>query len=137
MKFVLLEVLRNEFVHLLSGLVVSLIVFKITGDFNYALLTFLINLFIDVDHLFDYSLAYFKHKPTNKIYLFFHGWEWVLFFLFLLLFTKNPIFLALFMGILNHYIVDVFTNHVKPIAYFLTYRLKRHFALEAFSQNKF
>lgn len=104
---------------------------------------------IDLDHFIDYFLAfgfdwswfYFKNAfqvlKSGKIYVLFHGWEFVMILLLLVFLFRNKyaktIFLSLALGLFFHLWADVVIDDVTPKAYFLTYRIKHNFNNKAIS----
>ena len=134
--------LKTEVFHLIAALVAALVVYMFFGDIRYSILAIVVAFFVDVDHLLDYFLAeglkidlksFFSGEFFNKwkrVVIIFHGWEYVLVFLILFVFTKNPIFAVFSISLFAHYTVDVFTNrHVYKFGYFLIFRLKHKFSI--------
>ena len=107
----------------------------------------LISIFIDLDHFIDYflyvdfsrfNLAEFLAVDyvleVNKIYVLFHGWEFVLLFLLLAnIFKKyQPILLTIGLAVFGHLLVDQFTNGAVFFSYSLIYRFINDFSYNAF-----
>lgn len=102
---------------------------------------------IDTDHLIDYVLAFgtdfrlyyflsgYQFLKSEKIYIIFHGWEYVLLFSIVALLIKRPIlkslFLALALGMFFHLDADVVIDHIPPQTYSVLYRVKHHFDVQA------
>ncbi len=110
---------RDEIMHVLFALVSVFVVWKKTKSYKLALTTFLVAIFIDVDHLVDYfafygfkfNLANFfggKHfEVTQRAYVPFHAWEWVM---LLGIVAKNrgwkSYFTAITLGLFAHLVYD-------------------------------
>ena len=106
---------------------------------------FLSGIFIDLDHHLDYYLArkevplnyrkfvdFFKHERRAKLYLFLHAYE-LLFILWVSIFafSLGNVWLGVALGFTTHIICDEIFNPFKPLAYFMTYRIKHKFSREA------
>lgn len=103
---------------------------------------------VDIDHLFDYVLAFgLSFHPnyffsghmfvvSHKIYVPLHGWEWVIILGFVSYFTKRKSYkyflTALTLGLLSHLIWDQFSNHATTLGYSFIYRLINNFDAKAF-----
>lgn len=111
-------------------------------------------LFLDIDHLVDYYLAFgtnfnityflkgYEFLKSDKIYVFLHAWEWVLLLFVLTLIISRfnlkksvklitvSLLLSFNLGLASHLTIDTFTNKTIFQAYFLTYRLYRNFELK-------
>lgn len=141
--------LKTEIFHLIAALTAALMVHILFGDIRYSILALAVAFFVDVDHLLDYLLAegfrvdfksFFSGEffsKWGKLVIFFHGWEYVLIFLVLFLFTKTPVFAVLSIALFSHYTVDFFTNPcVDKFGYFLTFRLRNKFRFNKVLSNK-
>jgi hypothetical protein len=140
-------------IHILSGLLAGYFVWRLWKKPLPAFLSsFLGAVVIDFDHFIDYFLAfgfnfsaswrinYFIHGyqflKTDKIYILFHGWEYVIIFLILgLLIFKNKtaktVFVALALGMLFHLIYDTNANEgMRFRSYSIIYRAENNFNLE-------
>jgi hypothetical protein len=96
---------------------------------------------IDLDHYLEYFLIKrkfpFQYKElkdfcmydrTNKLYLVFHGYEYlIILWLCLYAFSLNIVWLGVALGLTVHLILDQLTNPIKPLCYFLTFRIKNQF----------
>ena len=81
----------------------------------------------DVDHLFDFYQWYIRRKP-NKIYLFFHAWEYSIIGLLLIgVFHYHPILFAAALAHLGHIATDHFHNGMSPWGYSITFRFVARF----------
>jgi hypothetical protein len=108
--------------------------------------------FVDLDHFFDYYLAFgfkwnwfyfrndFQVLKSGKIYILFHAWELVLILMCLVFLFKNKcaktIFFSLALGLFFHLWTDVIIDQVSPKAYFLIYRIDNNFSNKAISSPK-
>ena len=105
-----------------------------------AAISFACGVLIDLDHLVDY---YATHPPTlklsdiydacaevrlNKLYFLLHSYELIAAqWLAIYTFSLSNAWKAAAIGLTQHIIFDQLTNPVKPLAYFLTYRVYRKF----------
>jgi len=103
---------------------------------------FLSGIFIDLDHHLDYYLAQ-KELPLNfkklvdfcrddqqsKLHLFLHSYE-LLFLLWFSIyyFSLETVWLGIAVGFTMHIICDEIANPMRPLSYFLTYRIKHNFS---------
>lgn len=143
----------HELIHFILSILVGVIIWKKwcmhIGIFIVALIG---GFFIDFDHLFDYFLAFdtkfnlsyflngYQFLKNDKIYIFFHAWEWVIITFFIFLFV-NFIFknkkvqllsfcmLAFSFSLFLHLLIDITTNDMQTKSYFLLYRTNNNFDL--------
>ena len=132
----IIEVFVNECFHVLAGLCASLLLYVLYRDIKVSLLCFVVSILVDVDHLYDFFVAYgfsFDYKKfwtfdffgkNQKIILPLHGWEYCVVLFALSLLFNNIIILGVASGLAAHYFVDTFTNFVVPGTYFILYRYK-------------
>lgn len=95
---------------------------------------------IDIDHMFDYLLFkksvklnlqefmsgnYFK--ICNKIYLPLHSYELSIVLIFIFYILNDTSFIFVFIAHFLHLLQDQFTNKVRPLSYFFTYRAVNSF----------
>lgn len=111
---------------------------------NAAIVCFLSGIFIDIDHVFDFWITkkklFFSYKDldtfcsqekTGKLYLSFHSIEPILILWLIILYLNlNIVWVGLAVGLSLHLLLDITTNPLRPIAYFLYYRLKQRFKKE-------
>ena len=133
--------------HFLTGLLAGYIVWKIwERPWESFMAGILGGFLIDLDHLIDYFLAFgwnfrldyflngYQFFKYEKLYIAFHGWEYVFIALILVLILKNKIaktiLLALAFGMFFHLSVDSAIHEIRPKTYFVTHRLKNNFELE-------
>ncbi len=108
--------------------------------------------FIDIDHLFDYVVAFglrfridyffkgYQFLKSNKIYLLLHSWELVAFIVLIVLLTfKHSNFRTLKLALLTfsialflHLIVDMKVDYVSLRGYSFIYRWTHNFDLNYF-----
>lgn len=104
--------------------------------------------FIDFDHLIDYFFVFGPHfdfnlfihgasfRLSNKNYVLFHAYEYVVFFALMIPLSKKRvnkmIFTAITLSMLLHLFTDVFIFKVPFQTYFLTYRILTNFTLLPF-----
>lgn len=140
----------SELEHFLLTLGIALLFFWRFHDRRVILFCFFFGFLIDVDHLFDYfayhgfnfNLARFLdvHNymgPAGKIYVLFHGWEYLL--LFWLLgrwlgkrWKIKKLEWAISLVYLGHLLIDHLSFSHHPLVYFFFYRLLNNFSLESF-----
>ena len=128
----------------------SLIFYLIFKSFFGALTCFLVGILVDTDHFFEY----FKYTGWNlnlkqffrfsygvkseRFYFFFHAYEHLLPITIILIASDYNIFvIAAGIGFIQHLFFDQMINPVKPMAYFLTYRLKNRFSRKSFLKDDF
>lgn len=138
--------------HVIISLFLGYVVWKIFGLNNRKSLlisfvfTLLGGVLIDIDHFLDHFLSFgfnFNYEyfingeyflKSNKAYIFFHGFEYVVLFGVLALFAKarfrKMIFIAIALGMLSHLLIDtfLFPNPIK--GYFILYRLLHGFNVD-------
>jgi hypothetical protein len=104
---------------------------------------------VDFDHFIDYFLAFgwhfnfywfskgFEFLKSDRIYLFFHAWEYVIILIIAVIilkkrFSKTRLFLfSIALGLLFHLTGDVIMNEgMKLQSYSLIYRIKNNFKTE-------
>lgn len=137
-------------IHVFLSLLAGLIAWKIwknpIASFTAALIS---GVAVDFDHFIDYFLVFgwsfnlyyftkgFEFLKSDKLYVFFHGWEYVLILLIFAFVFKNKIvksaFLALSLALFFHLVADVIMDKVPPKSYFITVRAKNGFDLKKLS----
>ncbi len=98
---------------------------------------------VDVDHYVDYvrdrglninlkRFFQYSHRiEYDRLFILFHGYEYLVpLALLLVLSDYHLLVAAVIIGFAQHLLFDQFTNPVKPLAYFITYRLKNRFSKE-------
>ncbi|MEK9151268.1 MAG: hypothetical protein AAB547_01410 [Patescibacteria group bacterium] len=104
---------------------------------------------IDLDHLIDYYIAFGPHfdmlsfihgeqfAKNDKIYVLFHGWEYVILLLAVAWLIKSNIklkvaVLALSLGAFFHLLIDVNVNRGMTVrSYSIAYRTFHHYEMKA------
>lgn len=112
-------------------------------SFAGALVCFFAGILVDVDHYVDYVrdrglnlnlkrfFEYGYGLEYERLFILFHGYEYLVPLAFLLVISEYNLFVAaVITGFAQHLLFDQFTNPVKPLAYFITYRLKNRFSKE-------
>ncbi|MEK6645812.1 MAG: hypothetical protein AABY84_03955 [Candidatus Firestonebacteria bacterium] len=106
---------------------------------QYAIISFLAGVFIDLDHLFDYFREYgfpwnlkkffyrFHNHLFKRLVLPFHAYENLIIFGAITFWTTNPVLFSIMIGVSQHMIFDQLTNGIKPQAYLITYRIFKKF----------
>lgn len=120
-----MDLLFHEFTHLFLSLLVGLLLYRHYKIRSLISLSLFVGIFLDLDHLIDYFLAvefsrfnlidfldtrsYFQE--AGKMFIFFHGWEYVLGFLFLSGVIKKyrPWLLTIALAMLGHLVIDQFS----------------------------
>ena len=135
----------TELIHFFTALVLFLLFSSLFG-FSIGLLAFLGAFLIDGDHMFDYFVYILKTKKsfslkrffqanyfdeTGKIFVPLHSWELAAVLMALYFVSFSAVFLVLGVSMLVHLVVDQFTNHVDPLAYFLVWRAVNKFSVKA------
>lgn len=150
---------QHELVHfllsILSGVLVIIVFLK--GAKNKESLYwwsfvggFLGEFLIDIDHLFDYVLAYgIRFRPDyflkgymfdklHKSFVLFHAWEWVIILLITAYFTKRRnlryLLAAIALGMFLHLVYDTYYNHFFILGYSIIYRALHGFDLRYISK---
>lgn len=136
---------RNEIIHFISALLGAVVFYSFTHNFSQSIILIIVALAIDVDHLIDYfiylrrsnktfSFSYFLagkyFHAQNRIYVFFHAWEWVVILLLYSLAGWGSIYGAIAAGLAIHYVVDTATNNVTVDTYLLSVRVIEKFRLD-------
>ena len=140
----------HELIHFIFSLIAGYIGYLISGDLSSFFWGLLGGFFVDADHFIDYFLAFglkfkvsyflkgYEFLKSDKIYILFHSWEFViLLFLFFLYFKNFTNFITLQTIVLSfgiayflHLLFDSYINHLRPLSYFLIYRIVYRFSLK-------
>ena len=87
----------------------------------------LVGVFIDVDHVLD-LYYWLVRNDKRRVWVLLHSYELVPPFLAGAYLTGwSPAVLAAALAFLAHILTDQLTNHVRPLTYFLTYRVAHGF----------
>ena len=74
----------------------------------------------------------------KRLTILFHAHEYSVLLIFMIIATGGNLFvLAVGIGLIQHLIFDQFTNPIKPLAYFITYRFKHKFSKECVLRDDF
>jgi hypothetical protein len=142
-----MNLLLHISIHILLGLVAGFIAWKLWKRPFLAFFSGILGgVAVDVDHLVDYFLAFGIHFNLNyfiwgysflksdKIYLLFHAWEYVVILLVLVLLFKNKaiktVFFGLALGLFFHLSADVVIDKLPMRSYSIIYRAKNNFDLQ-------
>jgi hypothetical protein len=80
----------------------------------------------DTDHLLDYYNWFFRRRG-KRLFLIFHGWEYVIAGAVVLAFAWHPLLLAGVLGHLSHVALDTAANNVHKGTYSVAFRVARGF----------
>jgi len=133
--------------HVVLALLAGLLVWMTSGNMGIPFVAaFVGGVFIDLDHLIDYFFAFrtkfrmsyflkgYQFLKSDKIYVLFHGWEYVIILLFFYVLLDNMVIqsslLALALGMFFHLWTDVLINKIPARSYSLLYRMKNNFDME-------
>jgi hypothetical protein len=130
--------------HTLVSLGFGLAFYFVFRSFAGALICFFAGILVDVDHYVDYVrdrglnlnlkrfFEYGYGLEYDRLFILFHAYEYFVPLAFMLVLSGYNLFVAaVFTGFAQHLLFDQFTNPVKPLAYFITYRLKNRFSRES------
>jgi hypothetical protein len=130
--------------HALVSLGFGIVFYCMFKSFANALLCFCAGVLVDVDHYIDYVRdrgfnfnlkGFFEYSygfEYDRLFILFHGYEYfVPLALMLVLSGYNLPVAAVFIGYAQHLLFDQFANPIKPLAYFITYRLKNRFSKQS------
>ena len=143
-------ILSHELIHLLLTSLIALFFWRRFKDKRLILVSFFFGFFIDIDHLFDYFVHFGLTNnflnffivasyvlPNNKVYIFFHGWEFIIVFWLIGFFLEKKfkikgLSLVILFSYAAHLLWDNFSFHHHPLAYLFLFRLANHFDLKSF-----
>lgn len=134
-------------IHLMLAILAGFIVFRI---WKKPVVSFLASLAggvgVDFDHFIDYYLAFgkkwnmayfqngYQFLKSDKLYILFHGWEYVIILILAVFIMKNrvirSIFLALALGLFFHLCADVVIDGLPVSSYSVINRARNNFSLE-------
>lgn len=134
-------------IHIVFALSAGLIVFLIWKRPGYAFFSaFFSGVDVDFDHFIDYYLALgfhwnwehfkvgYQFLKSDKLYIFFHGWEYIIVFLIAgFIFRAKPVksvFFALALGLAFHLSADVVIDGLSPRSYSIIFRARNNFDIE-------
>jgi len=148
-----MDLITHTLIHLSGVLVAGFVVWKIWGKSLLSFgIAFVSGLLIDFDHLLDYLLVFGKNfkfdyaikgyefLESGKVYVIFHGWEYVLILAGFVFITKSKtvktVLLALSLGLFTHLIIDTVTNGMPPEGYSVIYRAVNNFEAKNIVRQK-
>lgn len=134
-------------IHFISGIIAGLIVWRVWKNFYLSSFFSIIGaVLIDLDHFIDYFIAFgwnfrfeyfirgYQFLENGKIYVIFHGWEYVVLLIVLVAILKNravkAAILALALGLFFHVGADVLLNDIPIRSYSIIYRVKNNFNIQ-------
>ncbi len=122
--------------HLGASIITGATVFLTTKTITPSIACFLIGWLVDVDHIWDFYknvgkdftvkrfLKTFENGEIKKAYLYLHSYELLFGLVFLCFFTHfNYLLSFTTLGFAIHLFLDQIFNPVKPLTYFITYRI--------------
>ncbi len=131
--------------HIAISTAVSAVFLMITKSLEGTIACFLVGIFIDLDHIFDYLFNHgvkidlkhffhtFKLEVLDNIFVFLHSWEIMIVCLVVAWLTDwKPVIVGIFVGGCIHLFLDHLWNGHSPLAYWLSYRIKNRFAAKYF-----
>lgn len=149
----------HELVHVLLGLLIGYLVWKRGKKlFISFFAAFLGSVLVDLDHLFDYFVAFglnfnleyflngYAFLVNDKLFVPLHAWELVLLLLIIFkILEKKPkktlilkyalsFLLAFSLALYSHLIVDTISNNLVLQGYSLIYRAWNNFEISSFSR---
>ncbi|QQG44065.1 MAG: hypothetical protein HYW86_04345 [Candidatus Roizmanbacteria bacterium] len=143
-----MNLLLHESIHLAFTFLSIFVVWKKYKNFWVTLsAAFIGGILIDLDHIIDYVLAFgltfnlnfflegYQFLKTDKLFLFFHAYEYAFILGILFWFIKKNIklkafILALAISMFLHLIFDSYTNKIYVRSYFILERLNQNFDLK-------
>jgi hypothetical protein len=127
--------------HIVASAGVSLGFQAATHSWPATLGCFLSGVLIDTDHYLEYCILRkkfpFRYKDlvdfcfdtrVKKNYLIFHAYEYLfILWLSIYFFDLGVIWIGIAVGLTTHLLLDQWTNPIKPLYYFLTFRIGNQF----------
>lgn len=144
-----MNLLSHEILHLITSLLAAYLVYRRFNNLLLAIIGGVLGGFlIDLDHLFDYILAFglnfnleaflkgYQFVKIDKIYIPLHAWELPVILFLVVVFVKKinirlkTIIAAFALGLFFHLSIDTVTNEQYFRSYFLSYRISKGFELK-------
>jgi hypothetical protein len=135
--------------HVVISLALSGIVYVVFRSWGMSIALLASGILIDLDHILDYLLThrmrfrrqdffrYFYEQQYQKLFLLFHGWEWVALWGVLAWKTGWDSWPAgVFIGMGHHLVLDQMSYGPGPGGYSLLWRLKNGFDRRAFLREE-
>ena len=126
--------------HVVTSGVVSIFVGFFFHSIGCALVTLSAGVLIDIDHLLDYFYSHgFTASPVavydacenhtlKRLFLIFHSYELlIIMWAGIIAFHPANVWIALAIGMTQHLVFDQFTNPLRAMAYFASYRAYKNF----------
>jgi len=127
--------------HLLISVILSSLFYLFTKSISGSILTILIGVLIDLDHWIDYWIekgeikfdikeffSYSYECKYTKLHLILHSVEFIPLIFFITNYFWGKYFaFGITLGFVGHLISDYIGNAVKPLSYFLIYRIIKKF----------
>jgi len=138
----------HEMLHLGSGIMMFIVLFKMYGQIQYGIIAFWVSLLIDADHYLESLIAnnfkFYKifddpphiyWKKLGRMTLLLHSWELLVLIAILgKIFGQTPLVMAIILPAILHYLIDIFIyksfKKMPTFLYFLTYRLYYRFDIK-------
>jgi len=129
--------------HLGVSIITGVATFLATRDMYSSISCFLAGWLVDIDHVWDFYknvgkdftikrfLKTFENGEIKKAYLYFHSYELLFGLIFLCFLThfSYPLAFAT-LGFAVHLVFDQIFNPVKPLTYFITYRILNRYNVD-------
>lgn len=130
--------------HVIISTSISTVFWFLSKDLPATAACFFSHIFIDTDHHLEYIFtkkkfpwslrklsAFFDDPSYRKVFLVFHAWEYLL-ILWLTIFALdlNLVWVGLAIGLTTHIIADELYNPIRPMGYFIIFRMMLGFDKE-------
>ena len=128
----------------------SLVFYLVFKSLAGALVCFVAGILVDVDHYFDYVRdtglnfnikRFFRYTyglQYDQLFIVFHAYEYLVPLALILIISEyNLLLVAASIGFTQHLLFDQFINPVKPLAYFISYRLKNGFSKQSLLRDDY
>ncbi len=141
--------MRLEY-HIAASTIISGVLYAIFKSWGLSIASLVSGIFIDLDHVIDYLIEhglrfnvkkffdFFYEEKHRKIFLIFHGWEWLIILcVFAWLTNWNPWITGILIGCGQHMVFDFFYSMTTLRSYSLLWRWKNRFDSEVlFPKNR-
>lgn len=142
-----MSLISHLLIHIILSLIAGFLVFYATKKPISFVFSLIGGVAVDFDHFIDYFLAFgchfrldyfekgYQFLKSDKIYVLFHAWEYVIIMAVLAYFTRNKLIraaiISLALGLFFHLGADSALNEgMKPQSYSLIYRTENNFDIE-------
>jgi len=130
--------------HLGVSIITGVATFLATRDMYSSISCFLAGWLVDIDHVWDFYKnvgkdfnvkrfvnAFENNEEIKKTYLYLHSYELLFGLIFLCFFTHfNYLLSFTTLGFAVHLVFDQIFNPVKPLTYFITYRILNRYNVD-------